>query len=88
MRNRTVAVLVGMVTLVGVLGGPAGANIKYLSQQMGHASVQITLDRYSHLLRDSHPAQAAKLDSLVFDQGVKTEPDSATILQPSRSGGG
>jgi integrase len=45
----------------------AGANIKYLSQQMGHASVQITLDRYSHLLRDSHPAQAAKLDSLVFD---------------------
>ncbi len=45
----------------------AGANIKYLSQQMGHASVQITLDRYSHLLQDSHPAQAAKLSALVFD---------------------
>jgi integrase len=45
----------------------AGANIKYLSQQMGHASVQITLDRYSHLLRDSHPAQAARLSALVFE---------------------
>ncbi len=45
----------------------AGANIKYLSQQMGHASAQITLDRYSHLMKDSHPAQAARLSSLVFD---------------------
>ncbi len=60
----------------------AGANIKYLSQQMGHASVQITLDRYSHLLQDSHPAQAVKLSALVFEstgsakvvgEGVTTE---------------
>jgi len=34
---------------------------------MWHASVQITLDRYSHLMKDSHPAQAARLSSLVFD---------------------
>ena len=38
--------------------------------QMGHAKVQITLDRYSHLLQDSHPAQAAKLSSLVFGDSV------------------
>jgi integrase len=44
----------------------AGANIKYLSQQLGHASVQITLDRYSHLLQDSHPEQAARLSAFVF----------------------
>ena len=44
----------------------AEANIKYLSQQLGHADVGITLNRYSHLLQDSHPAQAAKLSSLVF----------------------
>jgi len=44
----------------------AGANIKYLSQQMGHASVQITLDRYGRLLRDTHPDQAARLSALVF----------------------
>jgi hypothetical protein len=53
---------------------------------MGHASVQITLDRYSHLLRDSHPAQAARLSSLVFDQGVTTRPDSATVLLPPKLG--
>ena len=44
----------------------AEANIKYLSQQLGHADVGITLNRYSHLLQDSHPAQAAKLSNLVF----------------------
>jgi integrase len=49
----------------------AGANIKYLSQQMGHASVQITLDRYSHLLKDSHPAQAARLSRLVFEGAMR-----------------
>jgi integrase len=44
----------------------AGANVKRLSQQMGHASVQITLDRYSHLLKDSDPDGAARMEALVF----------------------
>lgn len=30
----------------------AGQNIKYLSTQMGHASIQITMDRYGHLFND------------------------------------
>jgi len=38
----------------------------FLSLQMGHAGVEITLNRYSHLLQDSHPAQAARLSDLVF----------------------
>ena len=45
----------------------SGANIKYLSERMGHSWVQITLDRYAHLLKSSHPAQAARLSALVFD---------------------
>jgi integrase len=57
----------------------AGANIKYLSQQLGHASVQITLDRYSHLLRDTHPDQAARLSRLVF------EPNGATGSLPGEA---
>ena len=61
----------------------AGANIKYLSQQMGHASVQITLDRYSHLLTDSHPAQAARLSAMVFDGASVTAP--AGDRQPARA---
>ena len=44
----------------------SGWHILIKSQQMGHASVQITLDRYSHLMKDSHPAQAARLSSPVF----------------------
>jgi integrase len=51
----------------------AGANIKYLSQQMGHASVAITLDRYSHLLKDGNREQAGRLSSLVFE-GAGTDP--------------
>jgi integrase len=65
----------------------AGANIKYLSQQMGHASVQITLDRYSHLLQDSHPAQAARLSDFVFAPppgSVKPGP----AAQTTEAGGG
>jgi integrase len=78
----------------------AGANIKRLSQQMGHASVQITLDRYSHLMRDSDPDGAARMESLVFGAAsIKAIPaaqpenppttkgsDAATILQPDRPG--
>jgi hypothetical protein len=36
-------------------------------------------------LQDSHPAQAARLSSLVFDHKV-TAADSGTILEPGQSG--
>jgi integrase len=45
----------------------AGAKLKYLSLQMGHASIDITVDRYGHLLEDTNPEQAARLARLVFD---------------------
>jgi hypothetical protein len=69
----------------------SGANIKYLSMQMGHASVQITLDRYSHLLQDRHPAQAAKLSSLVFDRAEQADgckPVAANVADGSTDAGG
>jgi len=34
--------------------------------QLGHASIQTTLDRYGHLMPDAHAAEARKLDQLVF----------------------
>ena len=46
----------------------ACATPKHLSGQMGHVSVQITMDRYSHLLQDADPGQAARLSDLVFRQ--------------------
>ncbi|HMC92049.1 MAG TPA: tyrosine-type recombinase/integrase [Allosphingosinicella sp.] len=36
---------------------------KYIQVQMGHASIQTTLDRYGHLMPDLHRAEASKLAS-------------------------
>ena len=43
-----------------------GAHPKYIQAQLGHASIQTTLDRYGHLMPDLHEAEAKKLDRLVF----------------------
>jgi integrase len=47
-----------------------GAHPKYIQAQLGHASIQTTLDRYGHLMPDAHTAEAQKLDRLVFGDGV------------------
>jgi integrase len=45
-----------------------GAHPKYIQAQLGHASIQTTLDRYGHLMPDAHAAEARKLDGLVFGE--------------------
>ena len=45
-----------------------GAHPKYIQAQLGHASIQTTLDRYGHLMPQLHQAGAQKLDQLVFGQ--------------------
>ena len=42
-----------------------GQNIKYIQQQLGHASIQTTLDRYGHLLKDINTEQSKKLDNIL-----------------------
>jgi integrase len=44
------------------------AHPKYIQAQLGHASIQTTLDRYGHLMPQLHQAEAQKLDELVFGQ--------------------
>ena len=45
-----------------------GQNIKYIQNQLGHASIQTTLDRYGHLINDVNTEQAKKLDRILgFD---------------------
>jgi integrase len=39
-----------------------GENVKYISSQLGHASVKITLDRYGHLFPDEKRSSAARLE--------------------------
>ena len=40
-----------------------GQNIKYIQNQRGHASIQTTIDRYGHLLKEVNTEQAMKLDN-------------------------
>jgi integrase len=53
-----------------------GAHPKYIQVQLGHASIQTTLDRYGHLMPDIHEAEARKLDRLVFGDGEGSAPGS------------
>ena len=43
-----------------------GENIYYIQRQMGHSSIQVTIDTYGHLLEARKPAAAAKTDALLF----------------------
>jgi integrase len=41
-----------------------GVNPKIVSERLGHASIVITLDRYSHVLPDMQDEVVAKLEML------------------------
>jgi hypothetical protein len=43
----------------------AGQNIKYIQLQMGHASIQTTLDRYGHLVREVNTEQVRRLENVL-----------------------
>ena len=42
-----------------------GQNIKYIQVQLGHSSIQTTLDRYGHLINDVNSEEAKKLDVIL-----------------------
>jgi integrase len=44
----------------------AGENPKVVSEQLGHASIVLTLDTYSHVLPSMQKAAAEKLENLLF----------------------
>ena len=62
-----------------------GANPKYIQEQLGHGSISITLDVYSHLFQGDHRHQVWSLDD-PQDGGVMheaLEANSATQAQPT-----
>jgi integrase len=61
-----------------------GAHPKYIQAQLGHASIQTTLDRYGHLMPQLHQAEAQKLEQLVFPDQQAASP--ARRLQAVRVG--
>jgi integrase len=49
-----------------------GAHTKFVSEQLGHASSQITLDRYGHLLDQSYSDESEKLEAALFGTTAMT----------------
>jgi integrase len=66
-----------------------GQNIKYIQNQLGHASIQTTLDRYGHLLKEVNTEQAKKLDTILgFVEQPGSSSDSVrTLLEDDKKKG-
>lgn len=50
-----------------------GENIKFIQSQLGHASIQTTMDRYGYIIPNSNHGAGERLDRMVFGE-VETEP--------------
>jgi integrase len=51
----------------------ADINVKVVSERLGHAKIQITLDTYSHVLPTMQKAAADKLDRMFGGMGRKAQ---------------
>jgi hypothetical protein len=60
----------------------AGASLAYVKEQMGHSSIQVTVDTYGHLVPGPDIAWADKLDAAATNQQL-----SAIYTQPHESDG-
>jgi integrase len=48
-----------------------GESPKYIQAQLGHASIQVTMDRYGHLLPNVHQQAAQQLEESLFGPSVR-----------------
>ena len=48
-----------------------GENPKYIQNQMGHSSINVTFDVYGHLMKDTNQKAARKLGEKIFKSGSK-----------------
>lgn len=58
-----------------------GTNIKIVSERLGHRSVQITLDLYSHTSREDHRRAASDLGDRLF--GAASDTTTSPPEQPT-----
>jgi len=60
----------------------SGASIVYVKEQMGHSSIQVTVDIYGHLIPGANVSFVDRLDD-ALEQGEKTtRQQNATQAQP------
>lgn len=58
----------------------AGHNPKYIQNQMGHGSIQITMDLYGHLMEEVHDGAANRTENLVFRHVMGTENEKGVTV--------
>ena len=68
----------GMLRMTGAHLVAQGAHPKLIATRLGHSSIQITLDRYSHLFPSLEESLADALDNL-FDSTPATQPASNVV---------
>jgi hypothetical protein len=64
-----------------------GAHPKYIQAQLGHASIQTTLDRYGHLMPQLHQAEARKLSWCSGSRPLPRRARSRRCASDGRRGG-
>ncbi len=63
-----------------------GASIVYVKEQMGHSSIQVTVDTYGHLIPGANVSFVDRLDEIPADEPKTSWQQSATPAQPSEMG--
>jgi integrase len=58
-----------VVSIHTILGLQAGVHPKVVSERLGHATISITLDTYSHAIPAMQEEAAALIAGLVFAEG-------------------
>ncbi len=58
----------------------AGQNPKYIQEQLGHSSIQVTMDIYGHLLRSSDQDAAIKLRQVILTSKNDEQPDDSSKM--------
>lgn len=53
-----------------------GRSLQWLSAQLGHSSIQITVDTYGHMAQRTMAGQASEVVSQTYDQALRTSPVS------------
>ena len=62
-----------------------GESAKYVCDQMGHSSIQVTFDTYGHLFPNSRETAAKKLQQAMFT-GRKERTGSSLVAKPGKRG--
>ena len=57
-----------------------GEHPKLISEQLGHSSVKITMDRYGHLMDQSYGDASARLDATLFGVEIEVQADGGSII--------